>query len=136
MHNLISHNQLAGWKQSFLRLENTLDRTMEEAEMINDYYDCLIECDDDQATCKRICRRILEQSIWRVDYPPFFMQNRWSELFVMDVEKVKLIVRNMESLISLLKIEIGEETNVVPLDELISGMNQSESYEPDYYEEP
>ena len=136
MHNLISHNQLAGWKQSFLRLENTLDKSMEEAEMINDYYDCLIECDDDQATCKRICRRILEQSIWRVDYPPFFMQNRWSELFVMDVEKVKLIVRNMESLISLLKIEIGEETNVVKLDELISGMKQGESYEPDYYEEP
>lgn len=60
MHNLISHNQLAGWKQSLLRLENTLDKSMEEAEMINDYYDCLIECDDDQATCKRICRRILE----------------------------------------------------------------------------
>ena len=54
----------------------------------------------------------------------------------MDVEKVKLIVRNMESLVSLLKIEIGEETNVVPLDKLISGMNQGESYEPDYYEEP
>jgi len=54
----------------------------------------------------------------------------------MDVEKVKLIVRNMESLISLLKIEIGEETNVVKLDELISGMKPGESYEPDYYEEP
>ena len=54
----------------------------------------------------------------------------------MDVEKVKLIVRNMESLVSLLKIEIGEETNVVKFDELISGIKGDESYEPDYYEEP
>ena len=54
----------------------------------------------------------------------------------MDIEKVKLIVRNMESLVSLLKIEIGEKTNVVKFDELISRMKQGESYEPDYYEEP
>ena len=59
MHNLISYNQLAGWKQSVVRLENTLDRTMEEADMINDYYNCLIECDENQASCKRICRSIL-----------------------------------------------------------------------------
>ena len=37
-----------------------LDRSAEEADLINDYYNCLIECDDDQGTCKRICRRILE----------------------------------------------------------------------------
>ena len=60
MHNLISYNQLAGWKQSFMRLEKTLDRSIEEADLINDYYNCLIECDDDQGSCKRICRRILE----------------------------------------------------------------------------
>lgn len=60
MHNLISHNQLAGWKQSVLRLEKTLDKTMDDSDMLNDYYDCLIECDDAQATCKRICRRMLE----------------------------------------------------------------------------
>ena len=59
MHNLISHNQLAGWKQSVERLKVTLDRSMEEFDLINDYYNCLIECDDDQAVCKRICRRIL-----------------------------------------------------------------------------
>ena len=59
MHNLISYNQLAGWKQSFYRLNKTLDRTMEESDMINDYYDCLIECDEDQATCKRICKALL-----------------------------------------------------------------------------
>ena len=61
MHNLLSHNQLAGWKQSVLRLERTLDRTLEEADVINDYYDCLIECDEDQSTCKHICRIILDE---------------------------------------------------------------------------
>ena len=60
MHNLISYNQLAGWKQSVTRLEKTLDRSMEESDLINDYYNCLIECDDNQVTCKRICRRILQ----------------------------------------------------------------------------
>ena len=49
MHNLMSHNQLAGWKQSIERLTRTLDKTMEESDLINDYYDCLIECDDNQA---------------------------------------------------------------------------------------
>ena len=60
MHNLISYNQLAGWNESLMRLENTLDRSVEETDLINDYYNCLIECDDDQALCKRICRRILQ----------------------------------------------------------------------------
>jgi len=60
MHNILSYNQLAGWKQSVLRLEKTLDRTLEEADVINDYYDCLIECDESQATCKKICREILD----------------------------------------------------------------------------
>ena len=60
MHNLLSHNQLAGWKQSVMRLEKTLDRSMDESDLINDYYHCLIECDEDQATCKRICRSMLD----------------------------------------------------------------------------
>lgn len=60
MQNLMSHNQLAGWKQSVLKLEKTLDMVMDESDILNDYYDCLIECDDSQSTCKRICRRILE----------------------------------------------------------------------------
>ena len=50
MHNLISHNQLAGWKQSVERLTHTLDRAMDESDVLNDYYNCLIECDDDQST--------------------------------------------------------------------------------------
>ena len=37
MHNLISYNQLAGWKQSVHRLTKTLDQTMEESDTLNDY---------------------------------------------------------------------------------------------------
>ena len=55
MHNLISYNQLASWNN----LENTLDGFIEQEELINDYYQCLIECDDHQQECKRICKSIL-----------------------------------------------------------------------------
>lgn len=63
----------------------------------------------------------------------------------MDKEKVSLIVKNMESLVRLLKIEIEqEEKEYVSLsstayEEMFSdykkGFEDSE-YEPDYYEEP
>jgi len=59
MHNLVSFNQLADWTRSLKRLSKTLDTTMEESDQINDYYECLIDCRDNQATCKRICRPIL-----------------------------------------------------------------------------
>ena len=59
MHNLVSFNQLADWTKSLKKLSNTLDITMEESDQINDYYECLIDCSDNQATCKRICRAIL-----------------------------------------------------------------------------
>jgi len=55
MHNLISRNQLAEWKH----FENTLDRCNDELDLVNDYFNCLIECDEDQMTCKRICRNLL-----------------------------------------------------------------------------
>lgn len=56
MHNLLPHNQLSEWKH----FDQTVTQAQEELELINDYYECLIECDDTQATCKRICRRILD----------------------------------------------------------------------------
>ena len=59
MHNLVSFNQLADWTKSLKKLSRTIDTTMEESDLINDYYECLIDCSDDQATCKRICRTIL-----------------------------------------------------------------------------
>ena len=55
MHNRISYNQLAGW----LNTEQHLDNSIEQTEMVNDYFDCLIECEDDHASCKRICKSIL-----------------------------------------------------------------------------
>ncbi len=56
MHNIISRNQLSEWKH----FEHTLDKCTEELDLINDYFDCLIECDEKQVTCKRICRKILD----------------------------------------------------------------------------
>jgi len=58
MHNLISHNQLAAWNH----LEKTIDKFVEQGEVINDYYQCLIECRDNQQECKRICRKILTEA--------------------------------------------------------------------------
>jgi hypothetical protein len=46
-HNLVSYNQLAG------SYEENHDN------MLTEYYECLIECSDDQHTCKRICREVL-----------------------------------------------------------------------------
>ena len=52
MRNILSSNQLAEW--------NHFDQVNDSAEvnLVNDYFDCLIECDDDAASCKRICRRL------------------------------------------------------------------------------
>ena len=55
MHNLISRNQLDEWRH----FEDTIDEFELENQKLNDYYECLIECDDDQPTCKRICKQIL-----------------------------------------------------------------------------
>ena len=52
MHNLISHNQLAGSQHKEYRVDSHND-------LIEEYYECLIECDDDQSTCKRICKEVL-----------------------------------------------------------------------------
>jgi hypothetical protein len=53
MHNLISRNQLAEWNL----FESTSNPR--ESDLVNDYFDCLIECDEDQQTCKRICKNLL-----------------------------------------------------------------------------
>ena len=56
MHNLVSRNQLDEWRH----FEKTVNELEDELSLINDYYECLIECDDNQAKCKRVCRHILE----------------------------------------------------------------------------
>jgi len=56
MHNLLSRAQLDEWRH----FEDTLDDLSIENQKLNDYYECLIECDTlNAASCKRICRRIL-----------------------------------------------------------------------------
>lgn len=53
MHNIISHNQLAYWTK-------IKDPTKQETtDKIDDYFECLTECDDSTQSCKRICRLIL-----------------------------------------------------------------------------
>ena len=49
-HNLISFNQLAEW---------TEHESEEDSDVINDYFDCVIECADDDTSCKRVCKEIL-----------------------------------------------------------------------------
>ena len=46
MHNLISFNQLVGAQD-------------QDNDLITEYYECLIECEEDQHICKRICKEVL-----------------------------------------------------------------------------
>ena len=47
MHNLVSYNQLAG------------EDFNPDNDVISEYYECLIECDESQSICKRICKEVL-----------------------------------------------------------------------------
>ena len=51
MHNLMSFNQLAGSKH-----EEPYDP---HQDLIAEYYECLIDCEEDQNVCKRICKEVL-----------------------------------------------------------------------------
>ena len=53
-HNLVSYNQLAGWKSKVEDIEE-----MDHESAINDYFQCLTECDDNAQLCKRICKEVL-----------------------------------------------------------------------------
>jgi len=56
MHNITSPNQLNEWRH----FEQTVDDLTIENQKINDYYECLIECDLlNQHECKKICKRLL-----------------------------------------------------------------------------
>ena len=48
----MSFNQLASWKEIEMSQEN-------DRELVNDYFNCLIECEDDQSSFKTICKDIL-----------------------------------------------------------------------------
>ena len=53
MHNLVSYNQLAGWKTKVEEVEQ------DHESAVNDYFQCLIECDDTDSVCKRVCKEVL-----------------------------------------------------------------------------
>ena len=61
MHNLISQNQLVGWKQSLNQITEFIDGVNQQSDTLNDYYTCLIECEEGQAKCKRICKEVLNE---------------------------------------------------------------------------
>ena len=50
MHNLVSYNQLAGWKPNITEKE-----AIDTEAALNDYFQCLTECDDNASVCRRIC---------------------------------------------------------------------------------
>ena len=52
MHNLIPYNQLAGSKHP----EHSGDP---QDDLIDEYYECLVDCEDDQSSCKRIFKEVL-----------------------------------------------------------------------------
>nr|BAR29468.1 hypothetical protein [uncultured Mediterranean phage uvMED]BAR29521.1 hypothetical protein [uncultured Mediterranean phage uvMED] len=58
MHNIISRGQLDEWKH-FASTISLADIKDENVEVLNDYFECLIECAGDTPHCKRICREIL-----------------------------------------------------------------------------
>ena len=72
MHNLLSRSQLDEWRhlektveeielqEQWKNLDKKIDILELESDRLNDYYECLIECDAlDQDVCKRICKEIL-----------------------------------------------------------------------------
>jgi hypothetical protein len=48
---------------------------------------------------------------WGVDTPLFFVYNTFVWVDLMDKEKIKLIVKNLESLVEILKSEIYSDTD-------------------------
>ena len=56
MHNLISYNQLAGWR----KFEESVHECNDQVDKINEYFDCLIDCDEHHGICKRICGELLK----------------------------------------------------------------------------
>jgi len=53
-HSLMSFNQMAYTKHT----DNSLFIN-EQDELMDDYFECLIDCEDDQSSCRRVCKEIL-----------------------------------------------------------------------------
>ena len=52
-HNLISSNHLAQWKHGVNEIPEYQDQ------LLDDYFECLIDFEDDQSSCRRVCKEIL-----------------------------------------------------------------------------
>ena len=57
MHSLMSQNQLAGWNSH----TETSQSFNDQAAKIDDYFACLIECEDEgsRSNCQVVCKEIL-----------------------------------------------------------------------------
>ena len=51
---IVNYNQLAGWNS-----HTKVQKFNEQDTKIDDYFECLIECEDDASSCKRICKEVL-----------------------------------------------------------------------------
>ena len=52
-HNIMSYNHLAHWKHGVNEIPEHQDQ------LLDDYFECLIDCEDNQSSCRRVCKEIL-----------------------------------------------------------------------------
>lgn len=116
MHNLLSRSQLDEWRhlektveeleleQQWKSLDQKLIDLESESDRLNDYYECLIECDAlDQHICKRICKNILNQH-WERETSPFLQLVKGS--LVMEKSRLKTIHKHLKEILAELESEI------------------------------
>ena len=53
-HSLISFNQMA-----YTKHQHNSASFNEQDELMDDYFECLIDCEDDPSSCRRVCKEIL-----------------------------------------------------------------------------
>ena len=56
MHNLMSRNQLDNYNHF---IEYTPQSEQDNVDAMNDYFECIVECELEGSNCKRICKEIL-----------------------------------------------------------------------------
>ena len=101
MHNILSRSQLDEWRHC----------NDKEEQKLNDYYECLIESSlDHRHEDRKICKQILLQ-IRGVANPLFLCYDDYICNLNMDREKLKLIVKNLKSLVNALESEVYSDVD-------------------------